>query len=232
MVLATLLFSCRHTDVPQGEQTLPREQVPSLVTDSVSTLIPDSGITRYRIEAPHWLIYDKTDPPYQEFPNGIYLEQFDLDLSVQASLKADYAYYDEREQRWTLRGNVHALNRKGEQFDTPELKWDQSTHRVYSDTSIHIKREKSIIEGVGFESNEEMSKYTILHPTGVFPIDEEEKSQESKVESQETKVESGEPKTESQEPKVESPKTPRPQKPQKPKGENRDKQKYRLMKND
>ena len=95
-------------------------------------------------------------------------------MTVEASLKADYAYYDENAQQWTLRGNVHALNRKGEEFDTPEMKWDQKSHRVYSDTSIHITREKSIITGVGFDSNEEMSKYTILNPTGVFPIKEDE----------------------------------------------------------
>lgn len=170
-----MFFSaCRHSEVLQADVSMPREQIPALVTDTISTLISDSGITRYRIEAPQWLIYDKTDPPYQEFPKGIYLEQFDLDLSVQASLKADYAYYDEKAQRWRLTGNVHALNRKGEQFDTPELNWDQQTHRVYSDSVIHITREKSIIEGVGFDSNEEMSKYTILHPTGVFPIEDEE----------------------------------------------------------
>ena len=142
------------------------------ITDTISTLISDSGVTRYRIEAPRWMIFDQTNPPYQEFPQGIYLEQFDYDLSVQASLQADYAYYDEKAQQWTLRGNVHALNRKGEEFDTPELKWDQFEHRIYSDTTIHIKRETSIIEGVGFDSNEEMSKYTILHPTGMFPVEE------------------------------------------------------------
>ena len=157
----------------QSAETHPREQVAVLITDSVSTLISDSGVTRYRIEAPQWLVYDRTEPPYQEFPEGVYLEQFDTDLRVQASLKADYAHYDETAQLWTLRGNVHALNRKGEQFDSPEMKWNQKTHRVYSDTTIHITREKSIIEGVGLDSNEEMSKYTILHPTGVFPIDEE-----------------------------------------------------------
>ena len=92
---------------------------------------------------------------------------------MEASLKADYAHYDESSQIWLLKGNVHALNRKGEQFDTPELKWNQKTHRVYSDSIIHIKREKSIITGVGFDSNEEMNQYTILHPTGMFPIDEE-----------------------------------------------------------
>ena len=173
ILLAILFVACGKESLPQQEETLPREQTPAMLTDSVSTLISDSGITRYRIEAPRWLVYDKTNPPYQEFPNGIYLEQFDPDLTVQASLKADYAHYDENAQLWTLRGNVHSLNRKGEQFDSPEMKWDQKTHRVYSDTTIHITREKSIIEGVGFESNEEMSKYTILHPTGMFPIKDE-----------------------------------------------------------
>ena len=173
-MLAMFVFGCKEKSVQQSVQSQPREQAAVLLTDSVSTLISDSGVTRYRIEAPQWLMFDKTEPPYQEFPQGIYLEQFDIELKVQASLKADYAYYDENAQQWTLRGNVHALNRKGEQFDTPEMKWDQKSHRVYSDTSIHITREKSIITGVGFDSNEEMSKYTILNPTGVFPIKEDE----------------------------------------------------------
>ena len=173
LALAMIFIACHREAVRQEEETLPREQVPAMITDSVTTLISDSGVTRFRIESPQWLVFDKTEPPYQEFPKGIYLEQFDEELNVQASLKADYAHYHEAAQIWTLRGNVHALNRKGEQFDTPELKWDQKEHRVYSDSSIHITREKSIIEGIGFESNEEMSKYTILNPTGVFPIKEE-----------------------------------------------------------
>ena len=174
MVLAILFVACHSESLGHEKQVLPREQISGLTTDSFATLISDSGVTRFRIEAVQWLVYDKTDTPYQEFPAGIYLEQFDEDLTVKASLKSDYAHYNENTQIWTLRGNVHALNREGEQFDTPELKWNQQTHRVYSDTSIHITREKSIIEGVGFDSNEEMSKYTILNPTGVFPIKEED----------------------------------------------------------
>jgi len=174
VVLAIALVACHRDIVPEGQQYgQPRKEMPALSTTKVSTLISDSGVTRYRIEADLWEIYDKAEPPYQEFPNGIYLEQFDEQLEVQASLKADYGHYNETEQIWTLRGNVHALNRKGEEFDSPCMYWSQKQHRVYSDTTIHITREASIIKGVGFESNEEMSKYTILHPTGVFPIDEE-----------------------------------------------------------
>lgn len=174
-VLAIVLSACilRPDERPRPDGPK-RGELPVLTTDSVMTLISDSGITRYRIESPQWLVFDKTDTPYQEFPYGIYLEQFDEQMNVQASLKADYAHYDENAQIWVLRGNVHALNHKGEQFDTPELNWNQQTHRVYSDSAIHVTREKSIIEGRGFDSNEEMTQYTILNPTGVFPIDEEE----------------------------------------------------------
>ena len=172
-VLAIALCACGGSSVGRQAESLPREQAAVLITDSVTTLISDSGVTRYRIETPQWAAYDRTEPPYQEFPKGIYLEQFDENLAVKASLKADYAYYNETEQQWTLIGNVSALNRKGETFETPKLEWNEKTHRVFSDTTIHITRETSVITGVGFDSNEEMTKYSILHPTGVFPIKEE-----------------------------------------------------------
>ena len=167
-----LLFACGGPKVQQNAESKDRKECAVLTTDSVVTLISDSGVTRYRIETPRWASYDQLDPPCQEFPYGIYLDQFDEDLNVRASLKADYAYYNETLQIWSLVGNVHAMNRKGEKFDTPRLNWNQKDHRVSSDTTICITREKSIIEGIGFESNEEMSNYTILKPTGVFPIDE------------------------------------------------------------
>lgn len=173
VTLAILFSACGGSSLEQSNQPASRKESPAVVTHDVMTLISDSGITRYRIEAPTWLMYDKTEPPFQEFPDGIYLEQFDQLLTVQASMKADYAYYNEKMQIWILKGNVHAMNRKGEQFDTPNLNWNQKTHRIYSDSVIHITREKSIITGVGFDSNEEMSQYTIINPTGIFPIKEE-----------------------------------------------------------
>jgi hypothetical protein len=64
------------------------------------------------------------------------------------------------------------MNLEGEQFETPLLFWDQKSESIYSDSSIVITREASIIQGVGFRSNQEMTKYTILRPTGIFPINE------------------------------------------------------------
>ena len=167
------MSSCKKRDVRlRASAIVDRAAMAVLESSDVNTIISDSGIIRYRILAETWKIFDKADTPYWEFPNGIYLEQFNSELKADATVEADYAYYNEPDQLWTLRGNVKAMNLQGEQFETPLLYWDQKEETVYSDSSIVITRAATIIMGVGFRSNQEMTKYTILNPKGVFPIEE------------------------------------------------------------
>ena len=172
-VMLLAFVSCDHNDKPRIDAFDSREATPVLLADTVTTLISDSGITRYRIKAVRWEIYDKAHPPYWEFPQGVYLERFDMDLQTEASLEADYAHYDEEAQIWELNGNVKALNLEGETFETQQLFWNQKVERVYSVSLIRITKETSIITGIGFESNQTMTKYTIRNPQGIFPIKEE-----------------------------------------------------------
>lgn len=173
LLLCVAIVSCRRSDTRhEADAIADRALMPALEGYDVTTLISDSGVTRYRIKAHKWLVFDKADTPYWEFPDGIYLEKFNPDLEADATVEADYAYYNEPAQRWTLKGNVHAMNIEGEKFETSLLYWDQKTESVYSDSSIVITRENSVIKGVGFQSNQEMTNYTIQHPTGVFPIKE------------------------------------------------------------
>ena len=173
LVLLCMLSACSKKEVRHRAGAIAdRAAMPALEGMDVTTLISDSGVTRYRIKAKKWLVFDKADTPYWEFPEGIYLEKFNMDLEADATVEADYAYYNEPAQRWTLKGNVEAMNLEGEKFETPLLYWDQKSESVYSDSSITITRETSIIKGVGFQSNQEMTNYTIQYPTGVFPIEE------------------------------------------------------------
>lgn len=173
MLIVIGAVACQRHDVRlRADAVSDRAAMPALEAQDVTTLISDSGITRYRIKANKWLIFDKADTPYWEFPAGIYLEKFNAGLESDATVEADYAYYNEPAQRWTLRGNVRAVNVDGEQFETPLLYWDQKSESLYSDSSIVITKARSIIKGLGFRSNQEMTNYTILRPTGVFPIEE------------------------------------------------------------
>ena len=189
IVMVTMLIfpSCHRKEVKLRMDAInDRAAMPVLDAQEITTLISDSGVTRFRITARQWLVYDKAKPSYWEFPEGIYLEQFDRMLNTAATLRSDYAYYDDQAEIWHLTGNVYATNVNGEQFETPELFWSQKEERVYSDSSITITQPPTpaaiqakgdsargtIIKGIGFESNQEMTKYTIRRPTGIFPIDD------------------------------------------------------------
>ena len=95
-------------------------------------------------------------------------------FQVEANIKADTAYFYNKEELWKLMGNVHIQNLKGEQFDTELLYWDQKKGRVYSDRFIRIEQPDRIITGRGFESNQEMTIYTIHKPEGIFYVEDEQ----------------------------------------------------------
>ena len=173
VLLVLVLVGCRRRDARlRADAIADRKAMAVLEARDVTTIISDSGVIRYRIKAQTWKVFDKADTPHWEFPDGIYLEKFNEQLEADATIESDYAFYNEPAQRWMLRGNVHAMNLDGEHFETPLLYWDQKSASIYSDSSIVIIREASIIKGVGFRSNQELTKYTILRPTGVFPIAE------------------------------------------------------------
>lgn len=173
-VFAMLVFSCAKEQPDKVAAVVDRAQMPSLEATDVNTVISDSGITRYRILSPLWLVYDKAIEPYWDFPKGIMLENLNNRFDVAATIKGDYARFEQNPQIWELRGNVFAINQQGEQFETNLLYWDQKTERIYSDSLITITRATSIIVGVGFESNQAMTRYTIRQPKGVFPFSDEE----------------------------------------------------------
>ena len=171
MVMLLLFSSCSGKKKELG--ITERDSMAVMDTRGVTTLVSDSGVTRYRINTEEWLVFDRKNPPYWAFEKGVYLEKFDSIFQVEASIKADTAYFFNKEELWKLMGNVHIQNLKGEQFDTELLYWDQRTQRIYSDEFIRIEQPDRIITGHGFESNQQMTVYTIRKPEGIFYVDEE-----------------------------------------------------------
>ena len=164
VVMLLLFSSCSGKKKELGDAITERDSMAVMDTRGVTTLVSDSGVTRYRINTEEWLVFDRKNPPYWAFEKGVYLEKFDSIFQVEASIKADTAYFFNKEELWKLMGNVHIQNLKGEQFDTELLYWDEF---------IRIEQPDRIIMGHGFESNQQMTVYTIRKPEGIFYVDEE-----------------------------------------------------------
>ncbi|MBR8720761.1 hypothetical protein IX307_001952 [Bacteroides pyogenes] len=172
IVMLLLFSSCNDKKKALGAAITERDSLPVLNTLGVTSLISDSGVTRYRIKTEEWLVYDRKRPSYWAFEKGVYLEQFDSLLHVEASIKADTAYYYDREKLWKLMGDVDIRNRKGERFNTELLYWNQNDRKVYSDKFIRIQQPDRIITGYGFDSNEQMTVYVIHNIGAVIDVDD------------------------------------------------------------
>ena len=173
-VMLLLFSSCSGKKKELGAAITERDSLPVMDTRGVESLVSDSGVISYRLSAEEWLVYDKKTPSYWSFEKGVYVEKFDSLFQVEASIKADTDYYYDKQKLWKLIHNVHIQNQKGENFDTELLYWDQNKKRVYSDKAVRVEQVDRIIYAEGFESNEQMTKYTFFKVNNtIFYVDEE-----------------------------------------------------------
>lgn len=182
-VMFVLFPACSGDNKNLAEAITERDSLPTMKTLGVTTLISDSGITRYKIITEEWEIYDKKNPPYWAFEKGVYLEKFDSLFHIDASIKADTAYYYEKKKLWELRSNVHIRNLQGDKFDTQHLFWDEAKEQIYSDKPIRIEQaDKSIINGqYGFKSNQQLTEYEIYNSGGEFIVKDTTPADSTKV---------------------------------------------------
>ena len=172
VVVMLLLFmaSCGKENKEVVEVTFDPENTYTLRTTDVSSLISDSGITRYRMNAKEWLVFGKAKEPYSYFPQGVYVEKFDSLFNVEASVKADTAYYWAKKGLYKLIGHVSILSQEGKKLDTSILYFDQKEDQIYTDEYFELEEGDKIITGIGFKSNQNMTKYKIFNSQGTFPV--------------------------------------------------------------
>lgn len=181
ILMLYFVTSCENNKQEIIDEPLDREKTPSVRDDSVTMLISDSGVIRYKVITQDWQIFDSSKDPHWYFPKGLYVERFDSTFHAEATLKADTAWNFTQRRLWQLKGHVFMKNTKGETFSTEELFWDERQQKVYSDKYIEINRpEKIRLKGTGFESNMNMTQYRIFRPdnTNLY-FDEEKEEQET-----------------------------------------------------
>ena len=176
-IVILVLQSCSPSVENTATLGMERDSAAVMKTYNVTTLVSDSGITRFRVATPEWLVFDKKAKPTWEFPQGLHLEQFDENLEIHSEVDAKKAiYYTELEQ-WILSDSVYAVNVEGERFESEVLYVHQKEDRIFTDKFVKITQEDKIITGIGMESNQRLTKYRVLKPQGIIPLDEDEETE-------------------------------------------------------
>ena len=167
----SLSFSaCDNGAPPNGSAVRNRDSLPMMVTYGVSKLISDSGVVRYKITSEEWLVFDRTQPPRQEFRKGILLQRYDDRLNVDLYITADTAYWY-NQNLWELRGRVRVRNLSDRVTYTGEqLFWDNEKHEFYSHVPMHIVTPDRDLRGDRFRSDERLTRYEVKRTRGFIPM--------------------------------------------------------------
>ena len=158
------------------EAVADRKQMPQLHANEITTIISDSGITKYKILTKQWDMYDRARVPRWAFEKGLKLEEFDRKYKVISTIECDTAYYYTLHRIWELRGHVKVKNAKGNQIYTSQLFWEQDKKKLYSNRPVHIVQPDKVIDGNSFESNQDMTWYIIHKMKGQVTFDEKKLS--------------------------------------------------------
>ncbi|HHC79077.1 MAG TPA: LPS export ABC transporter periplasmic protein LptC [Flavobacteriia bacterium] len=171
-IVVAMLFSCGN-DLKEVQDFLADKNLPVGIAKNVDLIHTDSGKVKTKLITP--LLYDYSNRkahPYQEFPKGIKIITFDK-KGDSITLTADYTRTYTKTGISEVKGHVVVISHKeNSKLFTEQLFWDQTTHYIYTEKAFTLITKTDTIKGKGFESNENLTKYTMKDISGPVYINE------------------------------------------------------------
>ena len=168
LLATTMMWSCEEQKEHIAPPIYERDSASVMTTYGVNTLISDSGVIKYKIVTERWDVNTVKNPSRWTFEKGVFFEQFDEKLHVEAYIQADSAWYYDQKKLWHLRGRVRIRNNNGLLYESEELFWDGLRHELYSNVFSKVTTPERNMEGTYFLSDERMTHYTVSNSKGSF----------------------------------------------------------------
>jgi LPS export ABC transporter protein LptC len=176
LVLAFITLSCESkVELIRKSDLL---NYPSSSGKDIVMIMRDSGNIQGILKTPLIEQYNMGDSmgdsPYSEFRMGMRVDYYDGDTIPKGSVTAKYAKNTNKDDLWQLKDSVVVINENNEKLETELLYWDRKKDLIYTDRFVKITTEKSILQGIGFESDSHLNHRKIKNPSAEIYIDEEE----------------------------------------------------------
>jgi len=174
-----MLFSCKN-EMKNIIKMSEIQKMPELSGREVYMTQTEFGEKTLSVYTPQVLKYSQENSLYSSprtlFPEGIRVVHFGIYPDTLTMIRADYAILYDNEEKWEAKNNVVAKNSKGEVLRTEYLTWDQKTGKIFSDKQVQITTEDDIIEGTGFEADDNFENWEIQNVTGVFTFSDSQRA--------------------------------------------------------
>ena len=182
LIVILIASGCKDDIDASSTKKIDPDNMPTMVSRNVQTILSDSGTTKYRITAKTWLAYEDPENPHWVFPDGLIAEELEntrmLNLVGNVTIHddnggeitCDSAYYDEEKSLWSLNSLVTITNVNGDKIETNQMYWDRKANKYYSESFIRMQSQEKVLEGVGYESNEKLSNYRVRKVQAMVPV--------------------------------------------------------------
>lgn len=98
----------------------------------------------------------------KKYPKEVRVFFFDKMGNNTTKLRGDSAIYLKATNLYRIMGRVQINNQvKNEILETDELFWNPNSKKIYSNKAVDIKTPEQTIHGVGMDSNQDFTQYTI-----------------------------------------------------------------------
>ena len=162
-----MLFSCTN-NTQKVRDFLADKNLPVGIAKNAFHVYKDSGRITSKLITP--LLRDfsnRKQHPYNEFPDGIRIINFNNKGKDSVTITGDYALSYSKTQVSEIYGNVVVYNHSEKsKLETEQLFWDQKTKYFVSEKAFVMYKGNDTIIGVGFECKEDLSKHLAKKTTG------------------------------------------------------------------
>jgi len=173
-VLLAMFFSCTNSS-EEVKDFFADKNLPMGYAENVAHVYKDSGRVSSKMETPILLDFsNRKMNPYNEFPKGILITSFKNQGNDSIGVWGDYAITYSNTSLSKIEGNVVVLNYlDGSRLETTELYWDDKSNYFFTEKRFTLAQDDGIIEGFGFESNQDLSDWIMKRVSGDGIIKEE-----------------------------------------------------------
>lgn len=163
VVLVALVWGCEDKVEPariQGNSGA----IPAQESWNTEVMLSDSGRMRATIRAGHVAIYDATHTTVLD--SNVQVDFYSFAGLHSSVLTASSATIDDQTKDMVARGNVVVVSDSGTTVTTELLKWDNKRRKVHSDQFVRVVSPHEILQGYGFEADQDLKNYVIYRISG------------------------------------------------------------------
>jgi len=168
--MIAMLLSCSN-DIKEVDKYSSDNKSPGIYGKDLKMLYSDSLVIRYKITAKEYVEYTENDILVREFNNGMFAESFNNQSEFEASIKAQYARFNNTTGIWTIRYGVEVVSSSGDKLNTELMYWDQKNKIIYSDKYVRVTQNGQVIDCAnGFKSDQNLDNIEFNEISGDIVI--------------------------------------------------------------